>query len=152
MKIAFVALAAGVAYRLYQLYQVGERLVYSVGGLRFKRVGTALTIFVLWKIDNRTQATANIKGVRGKLFLMGKEISTFEGPAAAIKPGPMDYTTEFKINNVETAIAIVSSILAGKWPVFTVEMDTKLGLFTASDKYDINTKDYVTDILTSLKG
>lgn len=150
-KIGFAAIAIGAAYYLYQLYQVGERLVYSVSGIRIQRSGTQVKIIVRWKLDNRATGTAKIKGVRGRLLWDGKHVSDFSGPGADIKPGIMDYSTEFVINNTGVATALITSIFSGKWPVLTVEMETRLGLFTVRDSYDIDTKDYLTEILTSLK-
>lgn len=149
-KIGLIALAAGLGYRLYQIYQIGKRLSYVPRGVKLTRSGTQFFIEITFEVNNPVGASVNIRGIEGKLWIGDQLISAFSGPKAEIRTGNSPYKTTFAINNLGTATAIIKTFLAKKWPVFTVAMTTKLSFMNVTEKYDIDTKDYADEILKTI--
>ncbi len=150
VKIGLVALAAGLGYRLYQIYQVGKRISYIPRGVKIIRSGTNFSIEIGFEINNPVGTSVNIRGIEGKLWIGDQLISTFSGPQAEIRTGVSAYKTTFALNNLGTASALIKSILAKRWPVFTVDMTTKLSFMNVSERYDIDTKQYADQITSTI--
>lgn len=149
-KIGIVALGAGIAYRLYQLWQLGDRITYSPRGVKFSRNGSNFFIDVDFSVNNPTKTTVEVKGIEGRIYIGDNLIAGFTGEGKTIQSGDNTYKTSFQINNKGTAISLLESIATKKWPVFSVSMKTILPLFSVNDDFDINTQDYADQIKSSL--
>lgn len=142
--IGVVAIAG--AYRLYQIWKTGNAIAYSVKGVKFKRVEGRFAVVVDFDIFNPTSNSITLKKVTGKLASGNYVLSNFTSGSFTIKPGHNVVPITFYLDTMNVVSFIANSITTKKFPIFNVETTSHLALFNYTDRFAINTADYLTDI------
>ena len=146
-KIALAALGAAALYKLYSLYEIGEKVSYTFKGIKFKLQGGKYVVSIPTEILNPTSGTLMVKGIIGELYLQGQLISTFQSGPFKLNKGITNITLNFELKSLEVVSAISKQIAARKLPNFQVIQKTRLPLFTITEKYNIDTSLYANDLL-----
>ena len=146
-KFALAAIGAAALYKLYSLYEIGEKVSYTFKGIKFKLQGGKYFVSVPTEVLNPTSGTLMVKDIVGELYLQGQLISTFQSGPFKLNKGITNITINFEIKSLEVVSAITKQIAARKLPKFEVVQKTRLPLFTISDKYTIDTALYANDLL-----
>ena len=142
--LSVVAIAG--AYRLYQIYKTGNAIAYSVKAVKFKRVDGRFAVVVDFDIFNPTSVTISLKKVTGKLASGSYVLSNFTSQAFKINPGHNVIPITFYLDSMNVVSFIANAITTKKFPIFNVETTTHLALFNYTDRFAINTADYMPDI------
>lgn len=135
-------IAAGVgyaAYRLYSLYQLGEKVTYTPSGVKFIKGDKLLasTLRVVMKLDNPTKTTVNMRSVDGRLEIKGKVISTFSSGKFIIPPGSTSFNLDFKIDPLNIGVELLNLIANRKLPTLTLVTIKRLPLFSIEESFEI---------------
>ena len=136
---------AGV-YRLYQLYKTGNSITYSVKGVKFKRVDKRFAIVVNFELFNPTPNQINLQKVTGILSSGNFALSRFSSDSFSIKPGATVVPITFYLDSLNVVSFITNAISTKQYPVFNVETTTHLALFNYTDKFSINTANYISEL------
>jgi hypothetical protein len=142
--IGIVTIAA--AFRLYQLWKAGNAITYAVTGIKFKRISGRFAVVVDFEIINPTPTTVNIKNLTGLIKSGNYALSNYESGSFEVKPGNNKVPITFYLDSLQVVKFITNAITLKQYPVFNVEMKTSLPLFSYSESFNINTKDYAGDI------
>jgi len=146
-KFALGVLGAAVAYKLYSLYEIGDKVSYSFKGVKFKLQGGKYFIVVPTEVLNPTNAGQQVKDIVGELYLQGQLIGTFQSGPFYLKKGITNININFEIKSIQVVSAISKQIAARKLPNFQVIQKTRLPLFTITEKYNLDTALYANDLL-----
>ena len=128
-KFALAAIGAAALYKLYSLYEIGEKVSYTFKGIKFKLQGGKYFVSVPTEVLNPTSGTLMVKDIVGELYLQGQLISTFQSGPFKLNKGITNITLNFEIKSLE------------------VVQKTRLPLFTITEKYNIDTALYANDLL-----
>jgi hypothetical protein len=140
---------AFVAYRIYKLYELGNAVQYSVASVDFVRpvyVQDSLNQFavrVKFRINNPTNTSVLMRGVTGEMFYANVKLGTFKSGAFEIKGGQQFADFDFIIENKAVIASLVDAIASRKYPVIVVKMKKYLTMFSTSETFEINLRDYV---------
>jgi len=136
---------AGV-YRLYQLYKTGNSITYSVKGVKFKRIEKRFAVIVDFDLFIPTPNAINLQKVTGKLNSGNYTLSNFTSDSFSIRPGHNVVPITFYLDSLNVVSFITNAITTKQYPVFIVETTTHLALFNYTDKFSINTANYVSEL------
>jgi hypothetical protein len=142
--IGVVTIAA--AYRVYQLWKTGEAISYSVKNINFKRIDNRFAVVVGFDIFNPTRNSIRLKNVSGIINSGNFTLSSFQSGAYEIKPGHNVMPITFFLDSLQVVGFIANGISTKQYPIFNVTMTTRLALFSYTEGFNINTKDYAAQI------
>ena len=140
---------AFIAYRLYKLYELGNSVQWSVASVDFIRpiyVKDSLNQFIVrvkFRINNPTNTKVHLRMVTGEMKYANVKIGTFKMGAFDLKGGEQFVDGDFVIDNKVVVASLVDAIAARKYPVINVTLKKYLPLFSTTEVFDVNMKDYV---------
>jgi hypothetical protein len=145
-KGVLTIVAVAGAYRLYKIWKTGNAIAYSVKGVKFKRLDGRFAVVVDFDIFNPTSTSIGLKKVTGKLASGNYVLSNFTSQPFEIKPGHNVVPIVFYLDSLQIVKFIANSITTKQYPVFNVETTSHLALFNYTDRFAINTANYISDI------
>lgn len=145
-KGVLTVVAVAGAYRLYRIWKAGNTLTYSVKGVKFKRMEGRFAVVVDFDIFNPTPTTIRLKKVTGKLASGNYVISNFTSQPFEITPGHNVVPIVFYLDSMNVVKFIANAVTTKQFPIFNVETTSHLALFNYTDRFAINTAQYVSDI------
>jgi hypothetical protein len=140
---------AFVAYRLWKLYELGNSIQWSVAQVDFIRpvyVQDKLNQFAIrvrYRINNPTNTSLYLRMITGEMKYGNVKIGTFQTNALDLKGGEQFMNADFLIESKASVVSLVDAIVSRRYPVINVKLTYYLPLFSFSDNFDINMKDYV---------
>lgn len=140
---------AFVAYRIWKLYELGNSVQYSVASVDFVRpvyVQDSLNQFAIrvkFRITNPTNTSVHMRMVTGEMFYSNVKLGTFKSGAFDVKGGEQFADFDFIIENKAVIASLVDAIASRRYPVIVVKMKKYLVMFSTSETFDINLRDYV---------
>lgn len=129
-----------VAYYLYKLYQLGEKVTYTPIGVNFVRgKGIADSVLrVRMKLDNPTDGSVNMKSVDGTISVGADVVGVFASKPFTIKQGENFFDLDFKILPNSAGTIFLQSVANKKAPVFKVTLNKRTQFITTSETFDLN--------------
>lgn len=129
-----------LTWRLYKLYQLGEKVIYKPVGVRFIRGGSINDFVIRIKMEllNPTNTYLNMKSVDGKLIAENKVIGVFSTPPFRINAGLNYFNLDFKIDPKTTGVNLINALIKRQVPVFIVDMNKRMPFFSMNEKFAIN--------------
>jgi hypothetical protein len=102
-----------LTWRLYKLYQLGEKVIYKPVGVRFIRGGSINDFVIRIKMEllNPTNTYLNMKSVDGKLIAENKVIGVFSTPPFRINAGLNYFNLDFKIDPKTTGVNLINALI-----------------------------------------
>lgn len=147
---------AYVAYRAYNLYQLGESFTYRVKSIYFRRPKTikdALSqfeIIIEYTISNPTNTSMKMNGLYGKVFYKEYEIANYRSGAFTIKPGDVTISVSMFVTPAYAAV-LLRDVTQKNFPVFNTSLTAVFPFgIRYTQKFDINTKDYLPENVVTL--
>lgn len=140
---------AFVAYRIYKLYEVGNAVQYSVASVEFVRpvyVKDSLNQFIIrvkFRITNPTNTSVSMRMITGEMSYGNTKIGSFKMNAFVLRAGEQFVNGDFIIDRKATLTSLVDAIAARKYPVVSVVLKKYLSFFSTTERFDINTKEFV---------
>jgi hypothetical protein len=133
-----IGLALGVgfaAYKLYNLYQLGEKIQYTPVDFNYSNS----KIYLKMRLDNPVNATLKMRGVDGTIALEdGTPISTFTSEPFVINSGISYFTLVFDINAVKAGAEILKMLVSFNTPKMVVTMRKKIPFITLTETFVID--------------
>ena len=84
-----------------------------------------------------------MRGVTGEMFYANVKLGTFKTGAFEIKGGQQFVDFDFFIENKAIIASLVDAIASRRYPVIVVKMKKYLAMFSTSETFEINLRDYV---------
>lgn len=147
---------AFVAYRAYNLYQLGESFTYRVKSIYFRRptnLKEALSqfeIIIQYTISNPTGTSMKMNGLYGKVFYNGYEIANYRSGPFTIKPGDITVSVSMFVTPAYAAV-LLRDVTQKKFPVFDTSLTTVFPFgIRYTERFSINTRDYLPDNVVTL--
>ena len=129
-----------LGYRLYKLYQLGEKVTYTPIGVSFVR-GKSIADSVLrvrMKLDNPTDASVNMKSVDGTISVGSDVVGVFASKPFTINQGENFFDLDFKILPNSAGTIFLQAVINKKAPVFKVSLNKRTQFITTSETFDLN--------------
>lgn len=148
-KKAGIAALTFVAYRAYQLYELGNSFSYRFKGMYFRRpkgldVVNNLIIVLEYVIVNPTKSSLKMNGMYGTVSVKGQQIAAYQSGPFTIKPGETPIKVEMVVNPYFAATTLLPQVKKGIFPVFDATLTAVFPFrITHTEKFAINTKDYI---------
>jgi hypothetical protein len=133
-KIAIGLVAGYGGYKLYQLYQLGEKIQYTPVGFNYSNG----VIQVKMKLDNPIATTLKMRGVDGKLYTGNTILGTFASGPFEIKQGVSYFTLDFKIDALNSATQLLTSLIFKTIPTLTMQVVKKIPFISLKETFEIN--------------
>ena len=134
LKIA-LGLAIGYSgYKLYQLYQLGEKITYTPVGFNYSNG----VIKIKMQLDNPINTTLKMRGIDGKLYTGNTILGTFTSAPFEIKQGISYFTLDFKIDALNSASQLLTSLIFKTIPTLTMQVVKKIPFISLKETFDIN--------------
>jgi hypothetical protein len=121
-------------YKLYQLYQLGEKITYTPVGFNYSNG----VIQIKMKLDNPIATTLKMRGVDGKLYTGNTILGTFSSGPFEIKEGISYFTLDFKIDALNSATQLLTSLIFKTIPTLTMQVVKKIPFISIKETFDIN--------------
>ena len=140
---------AFVAYRIWKLYELGNAVQYNVASVDFVRpvyVQDSLNQFAIrvkFRVSNPTNTSVFMRGITGEMFYANAKVGTFKSGAFEVKSGMTFVDFDFLLENKAVIASLVDAIASRKYPVIVVKMTKYLTMFSTSETFEINVKDFV---------
>jgi hypothetical protein len=140
---------AFVAYRIWKLYELGSSIQWSVASVDFLRpvyVQDSLNQFAIrvrYRINNPTKTTLNLRMITGEMSYAGVKIGTFQTKEFKLVGGEQFLDADFFIGRKEVVASLVDAVASRKYPIVNVSMTYYLPMFSYTEKFDVNIRDYV---------
>jgi hypothetical protein len=135
LKIGLALGAGFAAYKLYNLYQLGEKIEYTPVDFNY----TNSKIYLKMRLDNPVNATLKMRGVDGSIALEdGTFISTFTSEPFIINAGISYFTLVFDIDAVKAGTEILKMLISFNTPKMVVTMRKKIPFITLSETFVID--------------
>lgn len=134
LKIA-LGLAVGYGgYKLYQLYQLGEKITYTPVGFNYSNG----VIKIKMRLDNPVSTTLKMRGVDGKLYTGDTILGTFTSAPFIINEGVSYFTLNFKIDAINSASQLLTSLIFKTIPTLTMQVVKKIPFISLKETFEIN--------------
>jgi hypothetical protein len=135
LKIGLALGAGFAAYKLYNLYQLGEKIEYTPVDFNY----TNSKIYLKMRLDNPVNATLKMRGVDGSIALEdGRVLSTFTSEPFIINEGVSYFTLVFDIDAVKAGAEILKLLISFNTPKMVVTMRKKIPFITLSETFVID--------------
>ena len=135
LKIGLALGAGFAAYKLYNLYQLGEKIEYTPVDFNY----TNSKIYLKMRLDNPVNATLKMRGVDGSIALEdGRVLSTFTSEPFLINEGVSYFTLVFDIDAVKAGAEILKLLISFNTPKMVVTMRKKIPFITLSETFVID--------------
>jgi len=121
-------------YKLYQLYQLGEKITYTPVGFNYSNG----VIQIKMKLDNPIATTLKMRSVDGKLYTGNTILGTFASGPFEIKEGISYFTLDFKIDALNSATQLLTSLIFKTIPTLTMQVVKKIPLISIKETFEIN--------------
>lgn len=122
------------AYKLAQLYSMSEKISYLPVGFKYKNG----VIEIKMQITNPVDVSLNMRGLEGRIYTQGQTLGTYSAGPFTINKGYSYFTMYFKVDPTNVSTTLLTAIISGKVPVFTVDLIKKLPLISVSETFNIN--------------
>lgn len=129
-----------LGYRLYKLYQLGEKVTYTPIGVSFVRNSPLVNsiLRVKMKLTNPTDASVHMKSVDGTISVGSDVVGVFASKPFDIKQGDSYFDLDFKILPNSAGAIFLQAVANKKTPVFRVALNKRTSFITTSETFDIN--------------
>jgi hypothetical protein len=135
LKIALALGTGFAAYKLYNLYQLGEKIEYTPVDFNY----TNSKIYLKMRLDNPVNATLKMRGVDGSIALEdGRVLSTFTSEPFLINEGVSYFTLIFDIDAVKAGAEILKLLISFNTPKLVVTMKKKIPFITLTETFVID--------------
>jgi len=140
---------AFVAYRIWKLYELGNAVQYNVASVDFIRpvyVQDSLNQFAIrvkFRVSNPTNTSVFMRGITGEMFYANAKVGTFKSGAFEVKSGMTFVDFDFLLENKAVIASLVDAVVSRKYPVIVVKMKKYLTMFSTSETFEINLRDFV---------
>ncbi len=134
LKIALAFGAGYGAYKLYQLYQLGEKIEYTPVGFDYKDGA----IHVKMQLNNPVATTLKMRGVDGRIYTGSTTLGTFTSEPFLIKEGISYFTLVFKVNAIALSSQLITALIFKTIPTITMDLVKKIPFFSLKETFDLN--------------
>jgi len=132
-----IAIGLGVAYggyKLYQLYQLGEKIQYTPVGFNYVNGN----IEVKMRLDNPINTSLKMRGVDGKLYTGNTILGTFTSAPFVIEEGISYFTLVFKVNTIQASAQLITALIFKTIPTITMDIVKKIPFISMKETFDLN--------------
>jgi hypothetical protein len=132
-----IAIGLGVAYggyKLYQLYQLGEKIQYTPVGFNYVNGN----IEVKMRLDNPIATSLKMRGVDGKLYTGNTILGTFTSAPFVIEEGISYFTLVFKVNTIQASAQLITALIFKTIPTITMDIVKKIPFISMKETFDLN--------------
>lgn len=155
-KAGIVALAF-VAYRGYQLYELGNSFSYRFKGMFFRRPKTGsdymnnLIVEIDYVISNPTKSSLKMRGLYGTISVKGEQVAAYEAGPFTIKPGENPLRVSMSVKPYFAATVLLPGIRNNEFPIFDATLTSVFPFgIKYTEKFKINTREYVPSTVQAL--
>lgn len=134
IKIGIGLAVAYGGYKLYQLYQLGEKITYTPVGFNYVNGN----IEVKMRLDNPVATSLKMRGIDGKLYTGNTILGTFTSDPFIIEEGISYFTLKFKINALETSAQLITALIFKTIPTITMDLVKKIPFISLKETFDLN--------------
>ena len=129
-----------LGYRLYKLYQLGEKVEYTPIGVSFVRGSTLFdsVIRVKMKLTNPTSSSVKMRGVDGTISVGSDVVGSFASKPFTINQGENYFDLDFKVLPNSAGKIFAEALIAKKAPVFKVTLNKRTSFITTTETFDLN--------------
>ena len=132
-----IAIGLGLAYggyKLYQLYQLGEKIQYTPVGFNYVNGN----IEVKMRLDNPINTSLKMRGIDGKIYTGNTILGTFSSAPFVINEGVSYFTLVFKVDAINSATQLLQSLIFKTIPTITMEIVKKIPFVSMKETFDLN--------------
>ena len=133
-KIAIAGAVGYAAYKLYNLYQLGEKIIYTPVGFNYNKGN----IEVKMQLDNPVNQSLKMKGIDGKIYTADKILGTFTSAPFEIKQGISYFTLVFKVDVVIVSSQIIQALIFKTIPTITMDIIKKTPFANLKETFNLN--------------
>lgn len=122
------------AYKLYQLYQLGEKIEYTPVGFQYKDG----KIYVKMQLNNPVATTLKMRGVDGRIYTGSTVLGTFTSEPFLIKEGISYFTLVFKVDALSLSSQLITALIFKTIPVVTMDIVKKIPFLSLKETFELN--------------
>lgn len=135
LKIGLLLGAGFAAYKLYNIYQLGEKIEYTPVDFNYSNS----KIYLKMRLDNPVNATLKMRGVDGTIALEdGRILSSFTSEPFIINQGVSYFTLIFDIDPIKAGVEILKMLISFNTPKMIVTMKKKIPFITITETFVID--------------